>query len=63
MPAIDTQIRSNALNSKINESGSILSNIKFITLISTLGGLLFGYDSGMINGAMVYMQQDFGLTP
>ncbi|HGH5397496.1 TPA: sugar porter family MFS transporter [Raoultella planticola] len=63
MPAIETQIRRDALNQNIKASGSILSNIKFITLISTLGGLLFGYDSGMINGAMVYMQQDFNLTP
>ncbi|HDK6063981.1 TPA: sugar porter family MFS transporter [Klebsiella pneumoniae] len=63
MPAIETEIRSNGLSSNIKTSSSVLSNIKFIALISTLGGLLFGYDSGMINGAMVYMQQDFSLTP
>lgn len=63
MPALETEISTETLSKNINVSDSILSNIKFITLISTLGGLLFGYDSGMINGAMAYMQQDFNLTP
>ena len=34
-----------------------------LTIISSLGGLLFGYDTGVISGALLYMQEDLNLTP
>jgi MFS transporter, SP family, major inositol transporter len=34
-----------------------------LTIISSLGGLLFGYDTGVISGALLYMQDDLNLTP
>lgn len=38
-------------------------NIKRITLVSTIGGLCFGYDTGVISGALLFMTRDLGLSP
>ncbi len=37
-------------------------NIYFITIIITLGGLLFGYDTGVINGTQFYFSKYFELS-
>ena len=33
-----------------------------LTLIASIGGLLFGFDTGVIAGALVYLRDDFHLT-
>ena len=38
-------------------------DMKRITLVSTIGGLCFGYDTGVISGALLFMTRDLGLSP
>jgi MFS transporter, SP family, major inositol transporter len=40
-------------------SGRFLTKL---TVIATLGGLLFGYDTGVISGALLYMKDDLALS-
>ncbi|WP_116963060.1 sugar porter family MFS transporter [Fastidiosibacter lacustris] len=40
-----------------------MRNLKFILFVCSISGLLFGFDAGIISGAMIYLKNDFHLTP
>lgn len=44
-------------------AGKWQKRFRIIVLGATFGGILFGYDTGVINGALEPMKADFGLTP
>jgi len=40
----------------------MISKLHILTAVSTVGGFLFGYDTGVISGALVYIQSEFHLN-
>ena len=44
------------------QTGS-MTYVFLVTLVAALGGLLFGYDTGVINGAIGPLKAHFDLTP
>ncbi len=47
-----------------NEAGANGKRLVYLaTAISALGGMLFGYDIGVISGAILFIKSDFALSP
>jgi sugar porter (SP) family MFS transporter len=42
--------------------GGSAAYVYLIAAVAALGGLLFGFDTAIINGALVFLKKDFGLT-
>jgi MFS transporter, SP family, sugar:H+ symporter len=50
------------MNHSVNASQANMSFVVLITIIATIGGFLFGFDSGVINGTYDGLNQAFSLT-
>ena len=49
--------------SSIRPPASLPRRLQLLTFLSAIGGFLFGYDTGVISGAMLLVREDMSLSP
>lgn len=50
-------------NNNHHNEGKVKRRMMVLTCIAAIGGFLFGYDTGVISGAMLLIQKQFNLSP
>jgi MFS transporter, SP family, major inositol transporter len=63
MPSSDPELQRSSPTIPTAISRQLRRRLLLISLIASIGGLLFGYDTGVVNGALLYMGRDLRLTP
>lgn len=53
---------SNKSNLPIQQQASINSFVIFVAIVSALGGLLFGFDTGVISGGLMFVKKTFQIS-
>ena len=51
------------IGGSVSRSQSSPVLLQILTILSCVGGFLFGYDTGVVSGAMLLVSQHFSLTP
>merc|ERR1712020_325486 len=50
-------------SSAIRPPASLPRRLQLLTFLSAIGGFLFGYDTGVISGAMLLIREELSLSP